>query len=219
MLSYGDLRLAECPRHGSLLCAPPHLRRCGARGATSGQDPRSAQQPGQAVRGVSVSPQQTARRQHAHSHTFAGQRFVEASVAQPSSDSKVSGRCPPNAVMDLHGSTNNSAEAAVPTEHGQSRGMAETSSQPHSRDSIVQLRASTGIQEPSTQLALWCWEWANTRWRASFFFLMASVAFVIGSGASLQPHIFAGKLRSVHFCPGKLHCLCLLVCLSYCSLG
>ena len=44
----------------------------------------------------------------------------------------------------------------------------------------------------AAQASLWHWEWGSTRWRASFFFLMASVAFVIGSAALLQPHIFAG---------------------------
>ena len=94
----------------------------------------------------------------------------------------------------------------MPTEQGQSQGMGKSSSQLRSRDNLEELSASKGIQRPSTQLALWCWEWANTRWRASLFFLMASVAFVIGSGASLQPHIFAGRLNSVHPCPEHLHC-------------
>ena len=49
-----------------------------------------------------------------------------------------------------------------------------------------------GHAREAAQAGLWCWEWGSTRWRASFFFLMASVAFVIGSAASLQPHMFAG---------------------------
>lgn len=44
---------------------------------------------------------------------------------------------------------------------------------------------------------LWCWEWCSIRWRASFFFLMASVAFVVGSAASLRHHMFAGVSLTV----------------------
>ena len=206
MLSSRNLCSAECPRHGSLQCTPPHLRIRSATASVFSQDLCSAQQHGQAVRSVLVSHQQTAKRQRARTHNLAGQHSGEASVTQHYSERKTSRQCLPNAVIDLQASTSNGAEAAVPTEQGQSQGMGKSSSRLQSRDNIEELSACKGIQRPSTQLALWCWEWANTRWRASLFFLMASVAFVIGSGASLQPHIFAGRLKFVHPCPEHLHC-------------
>ena len=198
MLSSRDFRIAECPRPGKLQPAPLHPGRCGAIGSRCSQGSRSAQQPGQAVQSVSVLHQQTAVRHHACTQDCAGQHFAEASITQQSSENKASGQCLANAVMDSQASTSTGAGAAVPTEQGQSRGTRKVSSYPHFSGSVVQSKASKGVQEPSTQPALWCWEWANTRWRASFFFLQASVAFVLGSGASLQPHIFAGRLQSIH---------------------
>ena len=206
MLCSRNLCSAECPRHGSLQCTPPHVRKYGATASVFSQDLCSAQQHGQAKHSVSVLHQQTAKRQRARTHNPAGQHCADASGTQHHSESKTSRQCLPNVVIDVQASTINGAEAAVPTEQGQPHGTGKTSSQPQSRDTIVELKACKGIQKPSTQLALWCWEWANTRWRASLFFLMASVAFVIGSGASLQPHIFAGRLRSIHACPECLHC-------------
>ena len=206
MLSKRDLQLAEFPRHGSLRKSPSHLHRCGATGSAFSHDPRSAQRSAKAMRSVSVSHQQTAKRQHAGSLNSAGQQLAEASVTQHSSDSKVSGRCLPDTVMDLQASTGNGAEAAGPTEQGQSEGTRKAFfSPPQPGDSTAQSNACTGSQKPSTELALWCFEWANTRWRASFFFFMASVAFVVGSGASLQTHIFAGRLRPIHARPENLH--------------
>lgn len=58
-----------------------------------------------------------------------------------------------------------------------------------------------GHGRKTPQAGLWSWEWGSTRWRASFFFLMASVAFVIGSAASLQHHLFAGVSLSDHANP------------------
>ena len=209
MLSSRDLFLAECPRHGSLQCAPSRLRKCGATASLFSQDLRSAQQHGQARHSVS---QQPAKRQNARTHNLEGQHCAEASATQQHRGSKTPRHCLPNAVIDLQASTSNGADAAMPTEQGQPQGTRISSSQPQSRDSNAHLHACKGTQKPSAQLAVWCWEWANTRWRASFFFLMASVAFVIGSGASLQPHVFAGRRRSIHTCSNDNHCYRLQVC-------
>ena len=206
MLSSRNSCSAECPRHGSLQCAFLRLHKCGVTASHFSQDLRSAQQRCQARHSVSVSHQQPAKRQHARTHSHAGQHCAEASATQHYRKSRTSRHCLPNAVIDLQVSTSSGLEAAVPTEQGQPQGTGKISSQLQSRDSIVELSACKGNQKPSARLALWCWEWANTRWRASFFFLMASVAFVVGSGASLQPHIFAGRLRSIHPCPDDHHC-------------
>lgn len=65
--------------------------------------------------------------------------------------------------------------------------------------------ASGGRQ--AAQAGFWCWEWASTRWRASFFFLMASLAFVVGSAASLQPEAFAGTVSLCCFDAQMHSCL------------
>ena len=79
--------------------------------------------------------------------------------------------------------------SAVPIEQVQHTSSAMPGKR-HTERSTKAFVASRGRR--AAQAGYWCWEWASTRWRASFFFLMASLAFVVGSAASLQPEALAG---------------------------
>ena len=99
-----------------------------------------------------------------------------------------------------HASANSSTGLEISTKHGGS-GSTSCSERPTLHSSQGTWEAEQYDQEHNRKqghgrspapAGLWCWEWGSTRWRASFFFLMASVSFVVGSAASLQHHMFAG---------------------------
>ncbi len=135
-----------------------------------------------ASQSVAATPHQAAERQHASAPSSTGLE-ISRKHSKPDSTS-----C-------RHGGQLSSSQAAT--------WQAE-----QAEDRSVRKR---GHDREAAQAGLWCWEWGSTRWRASFFFLMASVAFVIGSAASLQPHMFAGTFSyhqkaSSSFCSISFAC-------------
>ena len=119
---------------------------------------------------ISSLHQQTAEREHARAETPADQPSADSTAELPSSRAQ-----------NLPGS-------AVQHEAFQSQSSIHLPCKQQSEK-----RAANVKPQRKQAPGFWCWEWANTRWRASFLFLLASAAFVIGSGASLQPNLLAGE--------------------------